>query len=162
MNSIMWNRYIVLGGSLILYLLLITTQLNDNSSSLAFLTGKCHQFLIDYKTLPNLIVSFGVFYFFLRSDFGHSKIINTLAKSSLTVYIVHQTPAFIPVLWNKLLVVSSWSQSNMITLFIVVSTVMIYIVVSAVNPVWELIKSRLQLTNIYATVDQKIQSLYSF
>lgn len=161
-NHIEWNRYVVLLGSFIFYMILILTQLAINENPLALFSGKCHQFLIDYKTLPNLIISFGVFYFFSRSDFGHKKFINILAKSSLTVYIVHQTPAFIPVLWNSLLYVPLWIHSNFVVIYVILSTIIVYLAISTVNPIWECVKSHIHCSRIYVVIENKIQSLYSF
>lgn len=56
-------------------------------------------YLGDYKSVPNLIISLSLFYYFQHLDIGYSKIVNLVASGAFSVYIFHQTPAFIHVLW---------------------------------------------------------------
>ena len=85
------------------------------------------QYLMDFKTLPNFIASILIFYFFLHLDIGSKGWINFLAKSSFAVYVIHQTPAFYPMLWTKLCRAESWLNSSYYLLYVVVVVLAIYI-----------------------------------
>ena len=52
------------------------------------------QFLQDYKALPNLLIAFCVFRFFLGLEIGSRRWINFFSTSTLAVYIVHQLFCF--------------------------------------------------------------------
>lgn len=156
------NKYIALSLSIALYIILVFLSLFKNDTSgLSILAAKSYQFMIDYKTLPNLIISFGVFYFFLNSNFGRNRIINTMAKSALTVYIVHQTPAFIPVLWRDILVVDSWRHSYNVAFLIMASTLFVYFFISLLNPLWELVKDKIQQLRLYIVIENRINAYYA-
>ena len=60
------------------------------------------QFLQDYKALPNLLIAFCVFRFFLGLEIGSRRWINFFSTSTLAVYIVHQVPVFTLFLWKQL------------------------------------------------------------
>jgi hypothetical protein len=158
-DSLRINKYLALSVSIVLYIVLICLSLFKNGTSvLAILAAKSYQFIIDYKTMPNLMISFGIFYFFLNSNFGKNWVINTMAKSALTVYIVHQTPAFIPVLWRDILGVPSWCHSNNVAILIITSTLFVYFFISTINPLWELVKKNIQQLRLFIVIENKINA----
>lgn len=55
--------------------------------------------LDDFKTIPKLFIAACFFYFFHKLDIGKMTWINFLATGAFSTYIIHQTPAFIHVLW---------------------------------------------------------------
>ena len=49
---------------------------------------------------------------FLRTKERHSSFINSLAKSVLSVYIVHQVPAFISFIWSRIFRADLWIPNH--------------------------------------------------
>jgi len=60
------------------------------------------QWLFDFKTLPNAVLAFAAFMFFLSLDLGVNRIVNFIASGALGVYMLHEVPAFKSYLWNGL------------------------------------------------------------
>lgn len=54
------------------------------------------------NSVPSLLCAISLLYYFKNLNIGSNKIINTLAASSLGIYIIHQVPLFYPVLWNQI------------------------------------------------------------
>lgn len=69
--------------------------------------GKAFQYMAYYRTalgaLPNLLAALALFYLFKGLDLSCVRWVNTLAGTTLGVYILHQVPAFRGFLWNGLL-----------------------------------------------------------
>ena len=89
------NEYFVLFIGIIFYSILVSMQLCTSG----VWQKTTAVFLADYKTIPNMIISFCFFYFFQHMNIGVSRIINYVASGAFTTYIVHQTLPFIHVLW---------------------------------------------------------------
>ena len=66
------------------------------------------QYISGITTLPNLFISFSFFLFTLKSKEHNWVLVNKLTKNLSSVYIVHQTPAFIPFLWMGVFNGSLW------------------------------------------------------
>lgn len=94
------NKWLVLGMGLLLYLVLAYFEYKGLYIAI--------QYIDDYKSIPNLIISLCLFYFFTRIDIGANNVINWLAASVFAVYIVHQTPSFKDYLWESIYHTSSW------------------------------------------------------
>lgn len=79
----------------------------------------------DYKSLPNFISSFLIFYGFSKLKFKSNKVINWIGSSTLAVYIIHQTPIFYPILWKYICSVDFYINKN-IFIFIIYYLVVIF------------------------------------
>lgn len=68
--------------------------------------GKVMQYLEYYRTAlgaaPDILCAFCFFFAFQKLHLGSRKIINRLAGATLGVYIIHQTPAVMGLLWTGL------------------------------------------------------------
>lgn len=114
------------------YLLLVTIKWysftgGNSITSLGYIYKILTQYLSDYKSLPNLFISSATFYYFINLNMGSIKIINKIAESAFGVYIIHQTPAFITVLWNDIFKVGLWVNSKYFVLLSVLTVVLVYI-----------------------------------
>ncbi len=96
-----FNKWLVLFIGIGSYLLLTTVaHVTNNMSGIGYIIGHIiNNFLTDYKTIPNLFVAMCFFYFFQNVHIGEVKCINYIAQGAFSTYIIHQTPAFIHVLW---------------------------------------------------------------
>lgn len=90
------KNYLLLGGLLIYSFLVLLSTIQIPISKVAL------NYLSDYKSLPNLIISMCVFMFFSRLDIGSKEAINFVSSGAFSVYIFHQTPALINILWFKI------------------------------------------------------------
>lgn len=160
-----FNKYMALAIALLLYCLMVyfksdgIQQLETHMGMLGKLTD---QYLADCKSLPNFVIAALIFYFFQNIDLGSNKIINRLSRSTLAVYLIHQSPNFILYLWNGCLRVEIWKTSSFYILFFLLSIIVIFVAsyvidsirLNLIEPLW--VKSRFFkkieriLTNIYA------------
>lgn len=116
-------KYFALLMGIALYLMLVLLR-QKGSSFMQEWAGQC---LSDFKTLPNLISSLLVFYFFLHVNIGSIKLINVIASSALAVYIIHQTPAFYDFLWNNIFKVKMWMASDWYPLYTLGVVIAVYL-----------------------------------
>lgn len=86
------------------------------------------QYLSDIKSIPNVLCAFSCFYYVISKKANEIKWINKLAKPVLAVYIIHQTLAFFPVLWSKIVMTELWFKLNapVFVLCLMISIVVIY------------------------------------
>ena len=101
------NKWVLLFVGVFSYFVIVTVynycSFGSNSSAMMGLGVKITRtLLMDYKTLPNLLIAMCFFYFFQNLKIGVNKTINYIASGALTAYVFHQTPAFIPVLWHQI------------------------------------------------------------
>lgn len=87
-------------------------------------------FLVDFKTIPNFFIALLIFYFFQNVHIGVNRTINFFASGSFSVYIVHQTPAFIPVLWNDIYRANHWIHSDYALLYALGTILSCYLVIN--------------------------------
>lgn len=89
-------------GYFLLCLLAVRPKLGPCGTAMYAAGVLADQFLQDYKALPNLLIAFCVFRFFLGLEIGSRRWINFFSTSTLAVYIVHQVPVFTLFLWKQL------------------------------------------------------------
>jgi len=92
--ALSWRRILSVAGLLGYGALVFLAARPGVVSSFA---GQC---LFDFKTLPNFLVAFCLFLFFVGLRIGSVSWINALARPALAAYIVHQMPSFMPCLWG--------------------------------------------------------------
>ena len=113
-NKIKLKRLLLIIGVLG-YLCLVVVKLFCDNTDYSFgikISSVIAQFLSDYKSLPNFVISICIFTYFIKIDIGCSKLINYVAASTLGVYIIHQVPAFHDVMWFKIFDANSWMNSQ--------------------------------------------------
>ncbi len=126
------NKWLMLFGGLSLFLVLFLLS-KDVSSLPIFFSKICTKFLSDYKTLPNFIVSFCLFYFFMSIKLGQVKVINILSSVSFGVYVIHQVPDFHDFLWVKILKIDAWGYSLYYDIMFIIGVLLIYLVCGALD-----------------------------
>lgn len=160
-ESFLFNKNLLFAISSLMYILLITVKYYCLSySTKPMLLNYINYFLFDLKTLPNIIISLGIFYFFSKLNVGKINFINFMAKSCLAVYIIHQTPCFIDFLWN-LFSVNYFIKFNYYSLYCIFVGIIIFITCIIIDefrrryiePVW--IKSKL-----FKFLNNKLKKVY--
>lgn len=87
--------------------------------------GKVMQYLEYYRTAlgaaPNILCAFCFFFAFQKLHMGSVKAINLLASATLGVYIIHQTPAVIGLLWTGVFRTQNHVGSAPYALFVILA-----------------------------------------
>lgn len=65
------------------------------------LAGYCEVYRTRLQALPNLLLAYSAFFAFLGLRVKYSRIINTLASTTLGVYCFHQVPVWYTYLWER-------------------------------------------------------------
>ena len=91
--------------------------------------------LIDYKTIPNFFIAMCIFYFFQNIKIEHNKIINYIATGAFTTYVIHQTPAFIQILWHNIYQCDYYLQTEYRSIFALSVIISVYAICLAVERV---------------------------
>lgn len=159
------NKYILLIGAFVMYVLLVLANqylkgkgINCNGNNIA---SKMNQFLMDYKTLPNLFIALSIFYFFQNTHLGKIKAINIMASSALGVYIIHQTPAFYPVLWSKIVKCQDWYHSSHLFGYVILAVVCVYFGLSLVSLIYTLFVEKYWTSSkMYHLIEKKLDEVY--
>lgn len=87
------------------------------------------QYLSDIKSIPNVLCALSVFVDVVTKKPSESQIINKVARSTFAVYIIHQTPAFFPVLWSRIIHTEFWFSFDApkFILFLTISVLFIFV-----------------------------------
>lgn len=91
------------------------------------------QYIEDIKTIPNFICAFAIFTFFISLKSKNNKIINYISSTSFGVYIFHQVPVFINVLWYNIFLCDKWSYPKLIVLYTILIAISVYIMGSVID-----------------------------
>ena len=91
------------------------------------------RFLADIKSAPNVLCALCLFLFFAKLDLGSVRWINAAARPAFAVYVAHQTPAFWPVLWTRIVRAPDWRGTAWTPLVAVLAVLAIYAAVAVVE-----------------------------
>ena len=87
--------------------------------------GKVMQYLEYYRTalgaLPNLLCALTFFFTFQKLRMGSVALINRLSSATLGVYVIHQTPAVMGLLWTGLFHTQDHAGSALYALFVILA-----------------------------------------
>ena len=133
------GKYIWLCLGVVGYLLLafaaMMPQLMEVQGILARISNLANNFLGDIKTLPNLFVAFCIFVFFSKLEMGSVKWINFFSTSTLAVYIVHQTEAFYPFLWERVFKASAFYTRAVWPLYSLGCIAALFVIVTLIDKI---------------------------
>lgn len=144
--------------SILIYLALASCKVASlacDSKYIGVLCNLADQYLSDIKSIPNALCAMSVFCDVVSKKLNECKIVNKVARSAFAVYIIHQIPAFFPVLWSKIIHTDFWFSANVpeFALFLIVSVLSIYVICSVVDifrKKW--IEPRYQNSKLYCIV----------
>lgn len=127
--KIKYNKWLLLGIAVAIYAILMLIYLdNINGTGLQKkIAITAIRIVGDYKSLPNFICSLCIFYAFKNFKLGKNKFINYWSSGALAVYIIHQTPALIPYIWNDMFMCSRWLQIEYSIFCPIFTVIIIYI-----------------------------------
>ena len=123
---------------------------------------------IAYFWPPNSILVFGlsisIFYLFLNMNIKSSRIINILASTTLGVYILHDND-FNKYMWTNIFKTKERLNSNFSILYILISTLIIYLCFSLIDLIRQLIEKqtikRILNSRLFDKIVNKIKLIFS-
>lgn len=156
------KRYLLFGILVYIALVVAKIVLAGKNGIYSMTAGMISQYIGDYKSIPNLMCSVPVFIFFSKLDIGSSKVINSVSKYTMDVYLIHQTESFYPFLWKVICKTESWQSSNYALLIFVGVSIAVFAGCSIlgmlrtrlIEPLW--LKSRL-----FGFIENKMNKFYS-
>lgn len=99
-NYSKWISFIIFSIFWLLLTLLRTyASLNPVSY---YITRYLELYRAQLMTIPNIVMAFSIFYFFKNIKIKTSKVINTVARTTIGIYAFHQIPVFYPGLWKTI------------------------------------------------------------
>lgn len=122
--SFRMNKYIVLFVGLLVYIMFVFIACSD----IPFLSSISERYLMDYKSLPNIIIASCVFYYFKEVNIGRNKVINTLSSVAFGVYVIHQVPHWRDFFWTKILKIDQWGHSEFFDAYFLGAIIAVYLI----------------------------------
>lgn len=161
------NKYYAVAAGIIAYLVLAGVSgycgLYSADSEIMKSIGRIFTaFLSDYKTFTNFFISCCFFYFFQRLTMPNSKIINYIASGAFTTYIVHQTPAFIHVLWYNIFQCDYFVNGNyksVYSIVVILSTYIGCLILERIRKRW--VEKNLLKAHVILSIEKKIDRFYT-
>lgn len=118
------------------------------------------KYLHESNSIPILLLALSIFELFRKMDLKENKLIFTLAKTSFSVYLIHDNANFKKVLWHDLFKTNEYFYANIINLLIhIVSTVVIIYVLCTII---ELIREKIFEGTIYKIKINKIEKMLNY
>ena len=160
-----WNKWkvLLLGISLYMGMAIINAYAAKQgyAGMAGTLGGFCKHWLEDYKAVPNLLISLMFCYFFQRLDIGVNKFINFWAAGAFAVYVVHQTPAFINVLWIDICKTPEWAQSSQAVLYSLLIIIGVYLSIALLDKLRSFyLQPMFMRLRIVKCLEKKMDSFY--
>lgn len=124
------KKEVFLGIAILIYVLLILTKIFSGISDgfmAEFIFQKVSQYCSDYKSIPNFIISLGIFKFFIEIDLGRKKLINFIASGAFGVYIIHQVPVFYSYLWSNIFRTNMWGDRVVFPILFIATVLVVYL-----------------------------------
>jgi uncharacterized membrane protein SirB2 len=148
-------RYIC--GALGSWILLCVIRLIGAASGISMLSSVASYYYLHYESLIGFVCSFCLFCVFLHIDIGTNKVINWLSASVFAVYLIHQTWAFYPFLWNGIYHVNEYVWSGKFSMYLIFLEVSLFLACAIIDSVrrWLFAKT-IYRCKIYQKVCEKI------
>lgn len=103
-NNIMNIKRLYAGAlAFLVWLLLSCGRFISSFYGWSIVQSYCETYRCCLDSIPCLVIAYGFFIFFLQTEMGYSKVINTFAKTSLGIYCFHQVPCFYNYWWRQIL-----------------------------------------------------------
>ena len=150
------------GGYMILTTCIFLGKCFPNGNILIKIAARlAGQYSGDIKTFPNFMIAFLLTMLFLKLKERHCKIVNWLAKSVFTVYIVHQIPAFISFIWKRIFMADLWIPNHAVWYVFLV-----FLILYSCCVVADVFRRKIELiitkSGIYNNLLKKIEKIYGY
>lgn len=153
--------YFILTISIYMILVFIRMYYKDVTVGLGrFLYGIAFGILTDYKTFFNFAIALFVFLFVVSRKARYDKVVNRVAKSTLSVYIIHQVPAFYPILWSDVFLADIWTASNYLFIGLFGIVIVLYLLAIMLDCLFEILFRKLLKGSAVLAIVEKINVFY--
>ena len=120
------------------------------------------QYLADFKSIPNMIISLTVFLYFSKIEIGKIKWINYLAANTLGVYCIHQVPCFYDYLWKGILKCEMFWNTRYAVMYTLIAAFCVFIFATFIDKLRiRLIETKFVKSKLYALIYNKLSLFYS-
>lgn len=133
-ENIKRNRKIALLSYLLLYFIVIVIdylKIKYNLFSERINTA----YLVDINSIMVLLISVHLFLWFLKLDIKQNKIINTIAKSTFGIYIIHEHAFIKELVWNDIFEMINITKLWQLIILAIVSTILIFIICLVIDQI---------------------------
>ena len=159
------HRGLLLFLSFLLYLMLclifhFTAAYSPESCLARAMNQISFQYISDIKSLPSFLCAFLIFNYVIQCRERTSKVIQTLASSSFSVYIIHQVPAFIPVLWGRICRIQTLIDKPWSVRYLILIAVSVYAAVSLIDLPRRMLETRWQKSSLFQRAAAAIERQY--
>lgn len=120
----------VTSGCIILYHIALSSL--GTIFDLEILKKNAHQLATRYSPVMVLDAVF-LFYLFKNLNMKHSKIINTLAGTTLGIYLFHENPLLKKILWDEILNIEEVYYSKLYIVYFLLSVIVLYVIGACID-----------------------------
>lgn len=144
------------------FVIFMTCQSEDGISAVLYRTF--YRWILDIKSLPNVLCAVSAFYFFKNMNIKHgSSAICLCARHTFSVYVIHQTGTFIRFMWDKIFRCAEWIETPYFVLFYILTIITIYFTCMPVD--WgrrKFLEPIFIKTKFYKLMERKLNSFYQW
>ncbi len=120
-----------------------------------------HTYILDIKSFPNILLAGLIFHFFITMKPHASKLINSVSKSTFSVYIIHQVPAFFPIMWPTFFNTTAWLPAHNV-LYVIFVVFAVFTVCSIIDiPRRKWLEPAFSKTKFFKFLTAKIEKVYN-
>ncbi|MCM1244892.1 MAG: acyltransferase [Roseburia sp.] len=116
-----------------------------------------------YESIPAFVCAFALFFWFKNLSVKYSRIINTCAKATFGIYVMHQVPVFLMPLWHQIFKTDSWINTPKLLPGSIVVIFTVFIVGVLIDFVRQFFETRLFrnkfMIRLCGTIDHKLNFL---
>lgn len=148
------------------YIILVTAKFlvaTNQGNNILFqaISRVCKIYGSDIKSFPNILLACLIFHFFITMKPRKNEVINRIAKGTFSVYIIHQVPAFYPLLWPTFFNSDAWlSEHNILyVLFVVVAVFAVCSIIDIPRRKW--FEPAFVKTKLFDFITSKIEKIYN-
>ena len=115
----------------------------------------------DIKSFPNILLAGLIFHFFITMRPRANRFINSASKGTFSVYIIHQVPAFYPLLWPTFFNSEVWLPKHNV-LYVIFVVIAVFTVCSVIDiPRRKWLEPVFSKTKLFNFVSNQIEKVYN-
>lgn len=137
------------------------TVYQENNIIFKAINRACAIYSGDAKSLPNILLAGLIFHFFITMKPHANRFINSASKGTFSVYIIHQVPAFYPLLWPTFFNSKAWLPEHNV-LYVIFVVIAVFTVCSIIDiPRRKLLEPAFSKTKLFNFVSNQIEKIYN-
>ncbi len=130
------HKYVYLVIAMVSYLLIfIGISLFDIMGTKHYVFYEHATYISNISTIPVLLCSISLFYFFANLEIGSIKWINLISRTTFGIYLIHDNELIRTILWQKIAKSSLYYESNFLILHALVTIAMVFILCMMIESV---------------------------